>query len=86
MTSIVNLELRNVAIWIQGNKLSLNVQKTNYIIFGNKHVDMKQIFLYLQDKLIERVKSTKFLGIILDDKLTWADHITCVKNKIYNNR
>ena len=71
MTSIVNLELRNVAIWIQGNKLSLNVQKTNYIIFGSKHADMKQIVLYLQDKLIERVKSTKFLGIILDDKLTY---------------
>ena len=33
----------------------------------------------MQDKLIERVKSTKFLGIILDDKLTWADHITRVK-------
>ena len=33
--------------------------------------------------LIERVKFTKFLGVIIDKKLTWAHHISYkIKNKI----
>ena len=36
----------------------------------------------MQNTSIQCVKSTKFLGVIIDNKLRWDDHITYVKNKI----
>ncbi len=42
--------------------------------------DVKNIMF--QDEVIHRVSSTKFLGVIIDDKLKWKEHITYVKNKV----
>ena len=54
--------------------LSLNVDQTNFILFGNrKNID---------NSSITRVRATQFLGIIIDEKLTWKDHISLVRSKL----
>ena len=39
-------------------------------------------YISIRNNVIDEVKSTKFLGIIIDDKLKWTEHIQYIKNKI----
>ena len=80
---LVNTELNKIYQWLNANKLSLNIAKSHYMIFKSRarpmpiHPDIK-----LNDKVIERVESTKFLGVILDTNITWAEQINKVKAKV----
>ena len=51
-----------------------NVNKTNYIIFSNKK-EKQNYELTLNDVKIKKVNSTKNLGVYIDHKLTWKEHI-----------
>lgn len=76
----ISLELDKLHVWFDVNKLSLNVQKTNFIIFGKgKLINAK---LTIRGLEIEQVHSTKFLGVIIDDKLSWKPHISKVRGKL----
>lgn len=77
----VKNEMSKLQSWFISNKLSLNLSKTKYIIFGNKHVSMDIKFL-LDGKTIERVKETKFLGVTIDEKINWKAHIKMVHSKV----
>lgn len=85
----VNRELRCIAEWFKANKLSLNIKKTNYIIFHPKRKEdilpLKMPQLFIDDKPITRVKETKFLGVIIDENITWKSHISTVENKTAKN-
>ena len=68
------------------NKLSLNVKKTHFIIFHNrqKKTDIvPKIIIYKNQ--IDQVHSTKFLGVHINENLTWSDHISAVLNKTSKN-
>ena len=73
----VNNELQSVDNWLRRNKLSLNFNKTNYMI-TNKHpaktVDI-DFNLTINGVSLERVHSVKYLGVVVDDKLTWTEHL-----------
>ena len=73
-------ELDKLNTWFHVNKLSLNVLKTNYMVFG-KYNDTETI-LTVQGNVIEKVHKTKFLGVIIDDKLNWSEQIDNVKRKL----
>ena len=77
----INRELNNLHVWLSVNKLSLNVDKTNYILFGNrKYID--NVCISMNNSIITRVRATQFLGVIIDEKLTWKDHISLVRSKL----
>ena len=74
-------ELDKLHVWLSVNKLSLNVDKTNFILFGNrKNID--NVCITMNNSIITRVRATKFLGVIIDEKLTWKDHISLVRSKL----
>ena len=77
----VNTELENVVIWLKCNKLSLNVAKSHYMLFSTK-LSVPEFGIFINGQPIERVKETKFLGVLIDDKLTWKPHINILKKKI----
>ena len=77
----VSAELDNLNIWFSVNKLSLNVNKTNFILFSGKK-EVNHVSIKINNENIERVYSTKFLGVIIDNKLSWKDHINKVKAKL----
>ena len=81
MIQTANTEMEKVVVWLQCNKLSLNINKSNYMLFTNKHILM-DMNVRIENQYIERVKSTKFLGIMIDDRLSWKDHIMIIKKKI----
>ena len=78
----LNEELRNIASWLKINKLSLNVNKTQYMVFTRKLNKIEDIVLKVEGKTIERVTQTKFLGVIIDEKLTWRNHVNYIATKI----
>ena len=60
--------------WFSINKLSLNVKKTSYMLFGNRHVN-NDIKISIDMEEIEKVHVTKFLGVYIDYRLDWKRHI-----------
>ena len=61
--------------WFKVNKLSLNLDKTCYSIFGSNHKNTIAHKLYINDKVIQNVASCKYLGILIDSDLKWIEHI-----------
>ena len=86
---IVNSELKLVTEWFLANKLSLNPKKTKYVfIYKVTMCDFLPLQLpamILSNVKIKRENSVKFLSVIIDENLTWKDHIEVVENKIAKN-
>uniref|UniRef100_A0A672GN57 Reverse transcriptase domain-containing protein n=1 Tax=Salarias fasciatus TaxID=181472 RepID=A0A672GN57_SALFA len=78
---IVEKEFQNVIKWFNTNKLSLNISKTKYMIFSYRRTDVDTT-LTVEGIEIERTNEIKFLGVLLDEQLTWKSHIEYVKTKI----
>ena len=85
LTNIFNTELIKVSNWFKANKLSLNVNKTNYIHFTKKKHNTPPTHILIDNKLIHPVDHTKFLGCIIDQNLSWKYHITKTTNQISKN-
>ena len=63
LTSTANTQLKNVNEWLIANKLSLNITKTNYVIFQTPHCKQttKQLNIILNNHALQRNSDTKFL-------------------------
>lgn len=81
----VNSQLNNINYWMNANKLILNIEKTNYILFGTQTKIDNDLTLYYRDKEINRVYNTKFLGVYIDDKLTWNQHVDYLCKTVSKN-
>ena len=81
LCSEVSQELSKLDTWFAANKLSLNVSKTNFIVFCGKK-SVKDIKITINTQEIERVYSTKFLGVTIDANLTWKEHISNIRAKL----
>ena len=79
----LNNELIKVSKWLQVNTLTLNIKKTQVILFNAKNKKIKEpLKLQINGENIKQVNSTNFLGIIIDSKLTWKQHIVHIQHKI----
>ena len=78
----LNRELGKLFLWFSVNKLSLNLSKTNYILFRNRSADTDLNNICINTINVTRVQSSKFLGIIIDENLNWKPHIQLVKSKL----
>ena len=78
----MNEELKNTVEWLNINRLSLNINKTNFLVFSLKKKQMSNLKLNIHNQNIQKVNATKFLGVIIDDKLSWFNHVQYVETKI----
>ena len=85
----LNCELKDLKLWMQGNKLSLNVLKTQAVVVGSqpkikkitdKIVDHPQFFI--GGSQVETVDRAKYVGVIIDKNLNWEEHISYVRTKV----
>ena len=72
----IETDLRTLQDWFLANKLTLNVGKSVCILFGQKAGRTESLDVKLGKEKIPQVKSTKFLGMWIDDALTWNEHVT----------
>lgn len=70
--------------WCKANKLSINLSKTNYILFQpNFKINERDITnIKINDCEIKKVESIRFLGIQIDEKLNWAEQIKYLTTKL----
>ena len=63
-------------MWLIVNRLSLNIDKTNFLIFHPYNKPLKQrITLKIHKKVISESDYIKYIGIMVDSTLTWNIHI-----------
>jgi hypothetical protein len=87
-----NKELNNLNQWFYANKLSVNTTKTTYMIIKphNRKVDLTNLNITTQGKVLTRTgkdckdKSVKFLGVLIDEALSWKNHIAYINKKVAN--
>lgn len=80
---MLNSDLTELADWFKANKLSLNVSKTRYMLITNNPKDHeKTLNIRIGTDPIIKVHSFKFLGIIIDDKFLWTEHLKNLKSKL----
>ena len=87
LMDIANNDLAHFAQWFNMNKLSLNVTKTKYMVVATRQklsqVDFENITsLKISDITVKRVVEANYLGIIIDDTLSWNPQISHVCNKV----
>ena len=68
-------------LWLKANKLSLNVKKTK-CKFSHKRKTLPHINLSLNDVIIENVPKFNYIGIIIDEHLSWNSHIEMIELKV----
>ena len=86
MMLTLKVELSMVSEWLAANKLTLNIAKTKYVIFGKPRqlVNLPDYNLTIDDQHIERVQYMKYLGVSLDASLNFNQHISLIHNKAVN--
>jgi len=80
--SVINQELENVLKWLNINKLTVNINKTKFMVFRPHTNSVPKLDLKLENKSISQVQHFNLLGITIDQHLSWKYHIEKVSNKI----
>ena len=81
----INDELSLINEWLASNKLSLNVAKTKFMLFRfpqKSKVSMPKLELQINGTSIEQVRTFDFLGLVINDTLSWKDHVNKISLKI----
>ena len=83
LESKLNNELNLISTWLRANKLSLNIDKTNYVVFHSPqrklHYNMN---ISISNKQIENENQVKYLGLFIDCHLSWKPHVHELAKKI----
>ena len=83
LMEVVNLELEKITCWFYTNKLSINVKKSNFIIFRpTQNRQTLDLAFSISNYSTDRFKEATFLGVNLDEHLTWKSHIHNVARKV----
>ena len=77
----INTELEAINNWLTANKLYLNVNKTKYMIINNRGRP-PDLNLTIGNSTIERCTEHKFLGVYIDERLTFGTHTNKISNRI----
>jgi hypothetical protein len=81
----LNHDLENIHQWMLANRLTLNKEKTEYMIIGSRQKLSKIINepeIHVGETTIKRVSYSKTLGVVIDEHLTWQRQIENIQTKI----
>ena len=83
LIKVMNTEITKVIDWLRINKLSLNLKKTHFTVFrkSRRRIELKED-LIIDNEKIDLVNHTRFLGVMLDQHLTFETHVKYIKGKI----
>ena len=79
--SKLNLLIKNLSGWILENKLTVNVDKTKLMIFSPRQIHNLPV-IYYNGIVIEWVKDIEYLGITIDENLSFVPHVKKVNKKL----
>ena len=83
LKKMVNKDLALIYDWLCANRLSVNASKTEFIVFRPpRHCSDVRIILKLHHPTIFESFKIRYLGLILDNKLSWKPHIAELSKKL----
>ena len=85
LEKIVNKELKWLSHWLNINRLSLNLSKTNFVIFHPYNKPIKKMTLKINGKAIAEEDYVKYLGVLVDSKLSRKNHINNLAKEIFRS-
>ena len=77
----MNSDLGMLSNWYMANKLSLNAAKSQYVLFKNNRLIENNYQILMNNEIIKQTKTAKFLGITIDEGMTWQEHIHSCKKR-----
>ena len=80
-----NIILSRINMYLEANYLHINIKKSKFIHFVSPKSNAKlgdEIKIKFNSKPLVQVSSIRFLGVVIDEKLTWKNHIRTVVNKV----
>ena len=75
LQTTVNLELCKIDHWLRANKLSLNYNKTNLLLLTSRKHNPASFKVIIKNHNISPEDNLKYLGVLLDNKLSWKPHV-----------
>ena len=84
LSGLIQWALRTVEEWCEGLGLSVNPDKTGLVAFTRKRKLPGFFEPHLFGKILRRSMSVKYLGVILDSRLTWKEHVDVKVKKAHN--
>ena len=78
----IESELTCIQDWFNANKLTLNIEKSSYLLYRNQKQLVPNFKIELNGIEIPRVEHAKLLRVWLDDKLKWDIHLNKLTNKL----
>ena len=82
LENTVNSELKKLCLWLNLNRLALNVGKTNFVIFRANKPLYHNVTLLMNKKALQQKDHIKYLGVLMDEHLSWKNQINSVSKKI----
>ena len=82
LSQTMTSELAQISDWLTANKLSLNIKKTHYMLFSGGKRPPNDLNIEIDNQKISPVFKTKFLGVVIDSKLSWKEHISYITGTI----
>jgi hypothetical protein len=80
--NITNIEMNKIQNWAKNNKINFNEQKSiAMVISRRRRKENKEIIIYMNNKPLEQAQKIKYLGIIIDSKLNFREHILYTASK-----
>ena len=79
---IVNKEIKKIENWMYYNKLTLNYSKCCFMIISRKCLNASKFSLYMNNLNIKRSDCIKYLGVFLDEHLSWKNQVQKQNNKL----
>ena len=81
---LLNNELSKIHLWLSVNKLTLNIEKTKFMVFHPYQKDISKLMpsLIIKGIELESVDHIACLGVILDENMSWKPHLDMLANKI----
>lgn len=82
-----NSTLKLIQNWLTANQLTLNASKTSYMIFklsnrDKEFITFNNLSLKLNGQEVAHVANTKYLGVTINETLTWHEHVNELIRKI----
>ena len=85
LQACIDHDLTQLTDWFRANSVMLNINKTNLLLFDYRKRASPELEIHIDGTVIKSKQNTKFLGVILDNKLQWKDHYEQLKTKINRN-
>ena len=79
LIQLLNTALRDLCTWFEANRLSLKATKTVCMIVHRtriKHMSGVTNSIVMDNNILVKTSSLKYLGVIVDHKLNWIEHIS----------